>query len=146
MIGVVQRRETGRPEHAYSQRRCPPDEIEHELRVTDVALHFADAPPSRGETVNRATPDLILRIAGRRCYVEVDNSQKMTAQMMKLKWERYGTLSDREFILVVCHTAGRLERLRTGAEAVKDWALFTTFDRLRAGDPWVDWYGNTVVV
>lgn len=146
MIGIVQRRETGRPEHAYSERRCSPDEIEHEVRVTDVAFHFADAPASRGETVNRAAPDLILRIDGRRCYVEVDNSQKMTARQMQEKWERYGTLSDREFILVVCRTTGRLERLRAGAEAVKEWALFTTFDRLRAGHPWVDWYGNTVVV
>lgn len=146
MIGIVQRRETGRPEHAYG-RRCAPDEIEHEVAVTEVALLFPDATPRRGDMIGRASPDLTLLIGGRRCYVEVDHSQKMTAaRQMRDKWERYGTLSDTEFILVVCRTAGRLDRLRVGAEAVKEWALFTTFDRLRAGQPWVDGYGNTVVV
>lgn len=145
MIGTVQRRETGRPEHAYG-RRCAPDEIEHEVRVTDFALRYPDAPAWRGEAVGRATPDLTIELNGRRCHVEIDNSQKMTAREMRAKWERYGPLPDNVFILVVCRTAGRLERLRVGAEAVKDWALFTTFERLQAGQPWVDGYGNTVVV
>lgn len=145
MIGVVQRRETGRPEHVQG-RQCPQDQIEHEVRVTDFALLYPDARAQRGDVVNRAHPDLTLTIGGRRCYVEVDNSQKMTARQMRDKWERYGRIPDDEFILVVCRTAGRMERLRAGAEPVKDSALFTTFDRLRAGLPWVDWYGNTAEV
>ena len=116
------------------------------MGVTDFALRYPDAPAWRGEAVGRATPDLTIELNGRRCHVEIDNSQKMTARQMRDKWERYGTLPDNVFILVVCRTAGRLERLRAGAGAVKEWALFTTFDRLQAGQPWVDGYGNTVVV
>jgi hypothetical protein len=145
VIGIVQLKETGRPVHAYG-RRCAADEIEHELFVSEIAFHFGLAQAWRGEVVHRANPDLLLRIDGKRCYVEVDNSQKMTARQMQDKWDRYGTLSDDEFILVICHTVGRMERLRAKAETVKDWALFTTFDRLRAGEPWVDYIGTTVLV
>lgn len=145
LVGTVQRRETGRPEHAYG-RRCPPDEIEHEVRVTDFALLYPDAPAWRGDAVGTARPDLTIELRGWRCYVEVDNSQKMTARQMADKWRRYGPLPADAFILVVCRTAARMERLRAGAGPVKDWALFTTFDRLRAGLPWSDASGDTVVV
>lgn len=143
MSGVVQRRDTGRPELVYG-RRCAHDMVEHEVRVTDVALCFPGAAFARGVKVNRAEPDLVMILDGRRCFVEVDNSEKMTAKQMAQKWERYGAVEG--FILVVCRTEGRLERLRAGAEAVKDAAIFTTFERLRAGLAWVDWYGNTVVI
>lgn len=41
-----------------------------------------------------------------------------------------------------------MERLRTWTESepIKDFALFTTFERLRTGLPWLDCYGKTVVI
>src|SRR5687768_9301122 len=43
VIGIVQRRDTGRPEIVYG-RRCQLDQIEHEVRVADFALLFPDLP------------------------------------------------------------------------------------------------------
>lgn len=142
MIGVVQRRDTGRPEFVYG-RRCRPSELEHEVRITDLALHFRDRPFVRGIKVGRAEPDAVMEIDGHRLAIEVDNSGKMTVKtQMAAKWQRY--LAGEGDILVVALTEARMQRLRASAEPVKDRALFTTFDRLRSGtaEPWIDWYGK----
>jgi hypothetical protein len=142
VVGIVQRRDTGRPEIVYG-KRCKATETEHEVRITDLALHFRDWPFIRGEKVGRAEPDALMVMEGHRVAIEVDNSGKMAARQMAAKWERYQGGS--EDILVIAMTEGRMERLRKGAEAVKDRALFTTFARLRSGSsaPWIDWYGKT---
>jgi len=144
VIGVVQRRDSGRPEIVYG-RRCPQDKIEHEVLVAEFALLFMESALSRGAKVGRAEPDGVMVRDGRRCFVEVDNSGKMTAQQMAAKWKRYEEVEG--FILVIALTEGRMQRLRKGAEIVKEVALFTTFDRLRrheCPEPWIDWYGNTL--
>lgn len=143
VVGVVQRKDTGRPEVVYG-RPCRQCQLEHEVRVADVAVHFHGRPFGRDAKVGTTEADGLLIHDGRRCYVEVDNSGHMSAKQMAAKWRRYGAVDG--FILVVCRTEGRLERLRAGAELVKDSALFATFERLRAGKPWVDWYGNTVAI
>lgn len=143
MIGIVQRRDTGRPEIVYG-RRCKQDEIEHEVRITDLALLFKDSPMTRNAKVGRTEADGLMIRDGQRCFIEVDNSGKMTAKQMEAKWKRYEGVDG--FILVVAVTEARMQRLRRGAELVKDMALFTTFERLRSGmpEPWVDGYGNSV--
>ncbi len=143
VIGVAQRRDTGRPEIVYG-RRAPRDKLEHELRVAEFALFFKDSPMERGLKVGRAEPDGIMVIDGRRCAVEVDNSAKMSAKQMQAKWKRYE--GAREFILVVAVLEERMQRLRRGAELVKDQALFTTFERLAKGEPWVDFAGKEVTI
>jgi hypothetical protein len=137
----VQRRNSGRPEIVYG-RRCPQDQIEHEVRVTDLALRFPDSPFARGVKVGRTEADALMIRSGARCYVEVDNSGKMTTKQMEAKWKRYEGVEG--FILVIAVTESRMERLRKGAEAVKNIALFTTFERLQSGrgEPWIDWYGQ----
>jgi hypothetical protein len=144
VVGVVQRRDTGRPELLYG-RPFPRGMEEHEVRVTDLALYFLKYPFSREAKVGRTHADAVMTLeGGRRCFIEVDNSENMTAKQMTAKWRRYeGTEGD---ILVVCVTEGRMQRLRAGAELVKDRALFTTFARLQSAmtEPWVDWFGNTV--
>lgn len=145
VVGIVQRRDTGRPEVVYG-RRCKLDQIEHEVRVTDFALLFPDSPISRSAEVGRTEADGVMIRDGQRCYVEVDNSGKMTAKQMEAKWKRYGSVDG--FILVVAVTEARMQRLRRGATLVKDVALFATFERLRSAmpEPWIDWYGNTLRV
>lgn len=143
LIGVAQRKDTGRPELVYG-RPCRAAQLEHELRVTDFRVWFLDRPFTPRVPVGRTEADGLLIHDGRRCYVEIDNSENMTAKQMTAKWERYGVVDG--FILVVCRTEGRMDRLRTGAVAVKDAALFTTWDRLRNGKPWLDWYGNAVAI
>ena len=77
--------------------------------------------------------------------LEVDNSGKMTAKQMEAKWKRYSGVDG--FILVVAVTEARMQRLRRGAELVKDIALFTTFDRLRkVAEPLIDFWGITTPV
>ncbi len=141
IVGIVQRRDTGRPEVVYG-RRCQQDQIEHEVRVTDLALHFKDSPFTRGAKVGRTEADATMIRQGRPCYIEVDNSGKMTGKQMQAKWKRYEGVDG--FILVVAVTEGRMQRLRRGAELVKDLALFTTFERLQCmPEAWIDWYGKT---
>ncbi len=145
VVGMVQRRDTGRPEIVCG-RSCKQDQIEYEVRVADLALLFRDSPMTRGVKVGRTEADGLMIRDGRRCYIEVDNSGKMTAIQMKAKWKRYDGADG--FILVVAVTEGRMQRLRHGAEQVKNIALFTTFTRLQSEmpEPWIDWYGNTVRV
>ena len=145
VVGLVQRRETGRPEIVYV-RRCPADTIEHEVRVTDFALLFSDCRIVRDAKVGGTEADALMIRGGERCYVEIDNSGKMTAKQMTAKWKRYSGVDG--FILVVALTETRMERLRRGADLVKNVALFTTFARLQSGmaEPWVDWYGRTARV
>lgn len=77
-------------------------------------------------------------------FVEIDLSGNMDAKQMRAKWRRYAGVED--FILVVAMTDSRMEKLMQGAELVKSIALFTTFQRLREGRPWVDCFGATVTL
>lgn len=139
----MQRRDTGRPELVYG-KSCKQDQLEHEVRVTDFALFFRDCPFERGAKVGATEADGLLVRHGQRCYVEIDNSAKMTRKQMDAKWRRYAGCDG--FVLVVALTEARMQRLRQWAVAMKEIALFTTFDRLRSGlcEPWIDWHGNTV--
>lgn len=101
-----------------------------------------DVRIERGVKVNNAEPDGLIERAGDRFYLEADVSGKMNARQMKSKWERYGKVEG--FILVVARTESRMQRLMKGAELVKTIALFSTFERVKQGKPWVDWYGRTV--
>lgn len=144
-VGIVQRRDTGRPEIVYGRRQCKQREIEHEVRITDLALHFRGNTFTRGVKVAKTESDAFMIRDGNRCYLEVDNSQKMTLKkQMKSKFEKYQGVDG--YVLVVSLTEARMERLRKAGEPVKDIALFNTFDRLRDGKPWVDWYGRTVTI
>ena len=143
--GVVQRRETGRPELCYG-RRCREVELEHEVRITDFALLFRDCVFERGVKIGRAEPDAVMVKDGHTCAVEIDNTGHVDRKQMKAKWKLYDESKFSGYILVVAVTDSRMERLRKGAELVKDMALFSTFDRLRSdwAEPWLDWYGKSV--
>lgn len=144
VIGVVQRKDTGRPEIAYG-RRCKADQILHQVMLAEMALMYRDSPFTPDVKVGRTEADAAMVREGRTCFIELDNSGKMTARQMQAKWERYGRLGDDQVILVVTMSEGRMERIRKGAEAVRDWIFVTTFDRLRnAEKPWVDFAGNSI--
>ena len=96
----------------------------------------------------RAEPDGTGERDGQRLAIEIDNSGKMTVKkQMTAKWKRYEGFAG--FVLVVAHDESRMHRLRESATEFRDISLlFTTFDRLRAGEPepWVDWCGNKTAV
>jgi hypothetical protein len=143
VVGVIQRRDTGRPEVMYG-RRVAQVELDHEAHVSDVRFHFRSWPFSRDARVGKTTSDGVLTIDGRRCYLEIDMGT-MTRKQMQKKWNRYGVVGD-IFILVVSPTEARMDRMRGWAEKVKDVAFFTTFDRLFAGRPWVSFSGETMTI
>lgn len=144
MVGLVQRRDTGRPEVVYG-RRCPQDELEHEVRVADLEL-ILKTKIIRGVKVGRTEPDGMTIRGGQRCFIEIDNSGKMTVKkQMEAKWKRYENVDG--FILVVAVTEARMQRIRKGAERVKELAFFTTCERLRTmAQPWIDWHGNSLTI
>lgn len=144
VVGVAQRKDTGRPEIVYG-RRCKADQVLHQVMLAELALMFRDSPFTPDAKVGRTEADAAMVREGRTCFVELDYSGKMTAKQMRAKWERYGRLRDDQVILVVAMGEARMERVRQGAEAVKDWIFVTTFDRLRnAPKPWIDFAGNAI--
>lgn len=95
----------------------------------------------RGIKVNKAIPDGTVLTDGKRSYLEIDNSGKMSLKQYTAKWRRYGNVDG--FILVVAHSEARMQRIRKGAALIKNVALFTTFARLKAAEKTaVDWFGN----
>jgi hypothetical protein len=138
VVGVVQRRDTGRPELVYG---FATRDHEHCIRVTDLEL-ILGVPITDGRAGD-TEPDGLAQIGGRLVAVEVDNSGHMDRKQMRRKWHRYQNFAG--FILVVTLTSGRMERLRKDAELVKDKALFTTFALLEGpARRCVDFYGNSV--
>jgi hypothetical protein len=137
----VQRRDTGRPEIVYG-RRCKQDNIEHEVWITEFEV-ILGCPIQRGVKVGRTESDGFLVREGRNCFVEIDTGT-MDRKQIKGKWKRYGEVDG--FILVVTMTDARMDRLREWSDRVSEVALFTTFKRLRAGLPWLDRAGGSVVV
>jgi hypothetical protein len=144
VVGVVQRRDTGRPEIVYG-RPCRSAVVLHQVLLTEFALLFPHVTFTPDVKVGQTEADAVGVLEGKTCYVEIDQSGKMTRRQMNAKWTRYGRLTEDRAILVVAMTEGRMQRLRQGAASVKDWALFTTFDRLKnAAKPWTDYAGNTI--
>lgn len=141
VVGGIQLRPTGRPVTAYG-RRCKPQDIEHEIHVAWLELYFK-TKLERCVKVGGTECDAAMTYKGRRCYTEVDNSQKMPIKQMQEKWKKYHTHPE-GYILVVSRTERRMFKLLLTADLVKDRAFFNTFDRLKAGKRWVDWYGKTV--
>jgi len=143
VVGFVQRRDTGRPEIVYG-RRVKEDQIEHEVMIAELELIMQSKIFREAKIGNTEADGMMIR-DGRKCWIEVDNSGKMTAKQMQEKWKRYGKIDG--YILVIAQREARMQRLRKGAEAVKNIALFTTFERLTKGEePWADWFGNTMKV
>lgn len=144
-MGIVQRKDLGRPELVYG-RRCKHVEIPHELYVCEAELLtglYLERSTKRG----RAEPDGIAQKEGFTFYLEVDHSAKMNRRQMTAKFHRYAQKpAAREFLLVIAHGAERMRRIADWAVAVESMALFTTFDRLRAGQGWVDRKGEVVQV
>jgi hypothetical protein len=108
-------------------------------------LHFKDAWFDRDAKAGKTEADAVMEYQGKRWWVEIDNSGKMSSKkQMKAKWNKYAGVEG--VILVVCRTERRMFRLLLEGEQVRDQALFTTFDRLRDGKPWVDFDGGRIVL
>jgi hypothetical protein len=142
LAGAVLLTGSGRPTIVYGPP-CKPDILEHEVWITEAEL-LLGIEFERGVSVGETQADGMFVRDGTRFFVEVDHSAKMSSKQMRAKWQRYEGVEG--FILVVSHKESRMRKLLSGAELVKDLALFSTFSRLGTCQPWIDWYGKSVVM
>ena len=143
IVGGVQFEDIGRPTTVYG-RRCKPAEVKHEVLVAEFEI-LTGIRLNRGKKRGRAEPDGTGEKDGQAFSLEVDCSGHMTKRQMQAKWERYG--GTRGFVLVVATDEARMRRLMEWAEDAKDFALFSTFDRLRnVEEPWADRQGKTLKI
>lgn len=142
VAGTVLLRHTGRAALVYG----PPyrfDLLEHQVWVTEAEL-LLGIDFEREVPVGKTTVDGLFRKDGNLFAVEVDNAGKQGKDQYADKWERLGRFEG--YVLVVCHTDVRMQSLIEWAETQKSACLFSTFGRLRAEEPWTDWYGNTAEI
>ncbi len=122
---------------------CKPDLLEHRVWVTEAEL-LLGVDCERNVAVGRTVADGMFTMCGNRFALEVDNAAKQSRRQYREKWEKYGPFDG--FILVVCHTEKRMRSVIRWSDQQKEVCLFNTFARLRAGQPWIDWYGNTTTI
>lgn len=145
LVGTIARTGTGRPEHVYCGWRLKPDQLLHEVELTEVCLRLHAARILRGPHVrDRArSPDAELWINGDYYALELDRGTTGAARIEQERFPKYA--SSPHLCLWVCPTAARRETLRARAAGVRRTALFATMqDALR--DPhaaiWVDHDGR----
>ncbi len=134
---------TGRPEWVYG----PPIEerlLEHSVWVTEAELQLKGRF-IRDAKAGEAIADALLLVGEIRFWVEVDN-ETLTKKQWEDKLRAMGdTLKQKEpqkdFLLVICRTQGRLRRLMRWCESVKSVTLFSRFRWLMSSvrTPWIDW-------
>lgn len=125
LVGTVCRK-GGRPEHVYCRWRAKPDQLLHEVELTELCFRIHAGKVLRGPHVTdqHVRPDAEVWINGRTCYLELDRGTMGYAQITRRfrKYEECSHLS-----LWVCGSEERLEGLRHRAERLRHTALFTTF-------------------
>ncbi|MFO0814108.1 MAG: hypothetical protein U0796_12860 [Gemmatales bacterium] len=119
--------------------------LEHEVLLTELRLLFLPHAFERSVPIGKTIADALLIKDQLRFWIELDTN-RMDAKQMRAKWLRYGAC--RDYILIVCQSEKRLERLKASATRVKHIALFTTMNRLklRRNEPWEDCEGKTTNV
>lgn len=143
MVGIVQEKATGRPAYIYG-RYAKQQELFHELAVGRFALVYREHWTfSRDAAVGKTVADAAMTNGGRKAWLEVDNAHKQTKAQYRAKWRLYSGVQD--FVLVVCHTERRMQKVRSWSEPVREIALFTTFERLASeqDEPWIDFDGHS---
>lgn len=143
LVGTVCRA-TGRPEHVYCRWRPKPDQLLHEVELTELCLRLNAGKILRGRqaTDGRVRPDAEVWVNGQRYYLELDRGTMGYAQVARRfrKYEGCPHLS-----LWVCPTQERMEGMRQRAERLRHAALFTTFAEALASphaEIWRDFHGG----
>jgi hypothetical protein len=143
LVGVVSRK-AGRPESVYCCWRPKPDQLLHDVTLTQLCLRLDAGRILRGPHVidQRARPDAEVWINGRLYYLELDRGTMSHEQIVR-RFRKYENC--RHLVLWVCPTEARREGLRLRAERIRSVALFTTLaealDSPHA-EIWVDYQGH----
>jgi hypothetical protein len=137
-------RKAGRPEQVYCRSYPKPDQLLHEVGLTELCLRIDAGTILRGAHVADAElrPDAELWIKGRLYYLELDRGTMGHAQIDG----RFRQYEGRpHFVLWVCSTEERRKGMRERAEKLRATALFATMaDALASphGEVWVDYQGQ----
>jgi hypothetical protein len=145
--GTVSRK-SGRPEHVYCRWRVKPDQLQHEIELTDVCLRLDAGRISRGPHVTdfEVRPDAEVWINERLYYLELDRGTMGYAQIDR-RFRAYEGCP--HLALWVCGSRERLEGLRRRAGRVRTTALFATLADVLAtphGRIWHDHSGQTAAL
>lgn len=124
LVGTVQRRPTGRPEHVFCRYR-PWAALLHEVELTEFCLRLDAGEILRGPHLrdNTIRPDAVATINGQAFYVEWDRGSMAKGQMAQ-RFRLYEGFPD--YVLWICPDVERRDQLRTQAAALRHNALFTT--------------------
>lgn len=145
--GTVSRK-FGRPEHVYCRWRVKPDQLLHEVELTDVCLRLDAGRVLRGPHVTDCDvrPDAEVWVNGRLYYLELDRGTMGYAQIER----RFRLYEDcLHLALWVCASPERLEGLRSRAGRLRQTALFATLADVLAtphGPVWRDVGGQTAAL
>ncbi len=131
MVAIVQREPKGRPAIVYG-KPCSQREILHELYVTDFSRIYRDWDYSREARVGETMADALMTKDNQCALLELDCSGKLTKKQYEQKWESYRRCRSR--LLVIAMNEPRMQRIRSWSKAVRNIALFTTFERLLADE------------
>lgn len=147
LVGTVCRK-PGRPEHVYCRWRPKPDQLLHEVGLTELCFQIDAGKILRGPHLadDGLRADAELWIGGRLYYLELDRGTMNYAQIAR-RFRRYQ--GSPHFVLWVCPTPDRLEGMRRRAEGIRDIALFTTLAEALAsphGEVWQDYQGGRVAL
>lgn len=125
--------DTGRPERVYCNGWKPkPDQLRHELLLTDFLLCYPEADVLRGWLVNkRIRPDAEMMLQGRLFYVELDTGHQSYSQVRRRQRVYAGV---EELLLYVTLKQSRKAGLIRASKSVSSIALFTTLAQVQT-DP-----------
>jgi hypothetical protein len=143
LVGTVCRK-PGRPEHVYCRWGPKPDQLLHEVELTDLCLRLHAGRILRGPQLEGGDirPDAELEINGKTYFLELDRGS-MGLRQLRGRFRAYEGTG--HLVLWVCPTPERLDGLRRQAEGVSQLAMFATFAEAVA-DPhrpiWIDCRGE----
>jgi hypothetical protein len=147
LVGTVSRK-GGRPEHVFARCRPKPDQLLHEVELTEVCLRLNAGIVLRGPQVTDKglRPDAEVTIRGHLYYLELDRGSMGFGQIER-RFRAYER--SRNVVLWVCPSEERREALRRRAERLRHIALFATLADVLAGPHtgvWLDWLGGRAVL
>jgi len=143
IVGTVCRK-SGRPEYVYCRWRPKPDQLLHEIQLTELCFRIQAKSANRGPhiTDEQIRADAEVWINGRVYYLELDRGTMGFAKIGE-RFRKYKQCQ--HFSLWVCSTKERMEAMRRHAESLRHTALFATFAEALAsphGEIWLDYRGG----
>lgn len=147
LVGTVSRG-IGRPEHVYCRWRPKPDQLVHEVLLSDLCFRLDAGRILRGPHGRNTEiwPDAEVCIRGQVYYLELDRGTMGYGQIAR-RFQKYEGCP--HFVLWVCSSEERLEGMRRRAERIRATALFTTLEKARLSPHdaiWRDYGGGRVAL